>query len=162
MSTQGITGKEPDARVVYADIIDHLHWQSPTRPHMSPLDRAAQFSPYDALSGYSDMVGEEARLTDRKVDLSETERDKLDRKLAIISESVAHKEKPMVSVVYFVPDKLKDGGHYETQTGTIKAIDRVFGEIVFFEANGILNGARIPIDSVIDITSTLLPKEYND
>ena len=62
--SKGITEKEPDPRVVYADIIDLPHWQSPTRPHMSLYDRSAQFASYKALSGYEDMIQEEARLTD--------------------------------------------------------------------------------------------------
>ena len=57
----GRPAKEQNAREVYADIIDLPHWQSPTRPHMSPADRAAQFSPFAALTGFSDMVEEEAR-----------------------------------------------------------------------------------------------------
>jgi len=58
---------EKDARVVYADIIDMPHWTSPTRPHMSLYDRAAQFSPFAALSGYDDMVAEEARKVNNSV-----------------------------------------------------------------------------------------------
>ena len=65
--SKGIQGKEPDARKVYADIIDLPHWQSPTRPHMSLYDRSAQFASYKALSGYEDMVAEEAWLTDSRL-----------------------------------------------------------------------------------------------
>ena len=60
--TKGLKNGEPNGREVYPDIIDHPHWQSPTRPHMSLYDRAAQFAPFDALSGYMDMVREEQRL----------------------------------------------------------------------------------------------------
>ena len=59
--TKGITGNEPDPRIIYADIIDLPHWQSPTRPHMSLHDRAAQFAPFAALTGYHEMVSEEAK-----------------------------------------------------------------------------------------------------
>ena len=59
--TKGISGQEPDPRIIYADIIDMPHWQSPTRPHMSLHDRAAQFAPFAALTGYHEMVGEEAK-----------------------------------------------------------------------------------------------------
>ena len=75
--TKGISGKEPDPRVIYADIIDLPHHQSPTRPHMSLYDRAAQFAPFAALTGYDDMVAEEARIVDNKIELSETEIDRL-------------------------------------------------------------------------------------
>ena len=61
--TKGMTEKEPDPRVVYADIFDLPHHVSETHPHMSLSDRAAQFSSYKALSGYEDMVAEEARMT---------------------------------------------------------------------------------------------------
>ena len=69
--TQGITGKEDDPRIVYADIIDMPHHQSTRHPHMSLHDRAAQFSPFAALSGYEDMVDEEARHTREKVDAAD-------------------------------------------------------------------------------------------
>ncbi len=59
--TKGITGKEPDARIVYGDIIDMPHHQSQTHPHMSLYDRAAQFAPFAALTGYEDMINEEAK-----------------------------------------------------------------------------------------------------
>lgn len=62
--TRGIKEKEPDPRIVYGDMIDHPHYQSPTRPHMSLHDRAAQFAPFAALSGYDDMVREKARIVD--------------------------------------------------------------------------------------------------
>ena len=64
---KGITEKEPDPRIVYADIIDLPHHQSPTRPHMSLYDRAAQFAPFAALTGYDDMIVEEVRETDTRV-----------------------------------------------------------------------------------------------
>ena len=65
--TKGITEKEPDPRIVYADIIGLPHHQSPTRPHMSLYDRAAQFAPFAALTGYDDMIVEEVRETDTRV-----------------------------------------------------------------------------------------------
>ncbi len=59
--TKGITGKEPDPKIVYADIIDMPHHQSLAHPHMSLYDRAAQFAPFAALTGYEDMINEEAK-----------------------------------------------------------------------------------------------------
>ncbi len=58
---KGIINKEPDPRIVYADIIDLPHHQSSTHPHMSLYDRAAQFAPFAALTGYDDMITQEAR-----------------------------------------------------------------------------------------------------
>jgi hypothetical protein len=69
--TKGITNKEPDPEIVYADIFHHPHWQSPTRPHMSLYDRAAQFAPFAALTGYEDMVSEEARRVEKEAGFSE-------------------------------------------------------------------------------------------
>ena len=88
MSTKGITGKEPDPRIVYADIIDLPHHQSPTHPHMSLYDRAAQFSSFDALTGYSDMVVEEAKLTDRQMELGEHDLEILNRRLNWIAAQI--------------------------------------------------------------------------
>ena len=125
--TKGITGKEPDPREVYADIIDHPHWVSPKHPPMSLYDRAAQFAPFAALTGYEDMIGEEARLVDNRIEPGEEELAELNRKLGRISESVRLGNKPEATVTYFVPDPLKPGGVYETTTGRIRRVDPVSG-----------------------------------
>ncbi len=65
---KGITGKEPDPEIIYADIIDLPHHQSNAHPHMSLYDRAAQFAPFSALTGYKEMIDEEARLTEARVE----------------------------------------------------------------------------------------------
>ena len=108
-----------DARTVYGDIIDLPHYQSATRPHMSLYDRAAQFSPFAALTGYDDMVKEEARLTDDMREVSEVELEDLNRKLAMISEAIEKREHPPVTVTYFIPDERKSGGRYEEISGII-------------------------------------------
>ena len=124
--TKGITEHEPDPRVIYGDIIDKPHWQSPTRPHMSLYDRAAQFAPFAALTGYDDMITEEARLVDNKIELDNTEIEIINQKLEILADSISNGEKPEVSITYFVPDLLKNGGKYETVTEVIKKIDKRF------------------------------------
>lgn len=126
---KGITGKEPDPREVYADIIDHPHWQSPTRPQMSLYDRAAQFAPFAALVGYEDMIGEEARLVDNRIELGEEETQELNRKLGAISEAIARGEQPRRAITWFVPDPLKPGGVYETVTEGIRRVDPVAGTV---------------------------------
>ena len=73
-----------DARIVYADIISLPHYQSQNRPHMSLYDRAAQFAPFAALTGFDDMVTEEARLTDKPIELSEVELEALNRKMDLV------------------------------------------------------------------------------
>ena len=102
----------------YKDIIDHPHYQSKTRPHMSMLQRAAQFAPFAALSGYDEAVHETERFTDVRVDLDEDEMALLNDKLQYLY--VAKDSHPHVSITYFVKDLSKEGGSYETLTGTIR------------------------------------------
>lgn len=64
--TKGFNNKEPNPRIVYKDIIDMPHHQSLTHPHMSLYDRAAQFAPFAALTGYEDMINEEAQRNHEK------------------------------------------------------------------------------------------------
>ena len=126
---KGITGKEPDPREVYGDIIDHPHWVSPTHPPMSLYDRAAQFSPFAALAGYEDMIGAEARLVDNRIEPDEEELDELNRTLGRISEMLSRGERPEITVTYFVPDPLKPGGVYETVSEKIRRVDTAAGTI---------------------------------
>ena len=83
---KGITEKEPDPRIVYADIIDLPHHQSPTRPRMSLYARSAQFAPFAALSGYDEMIVEEARETDAGIVLEDWELEQLNQKLTLIAD----------------------------------------------------------------------------
>ena len=112
----------PDPRVVYADIIDLPRRQSSVHPPMSLHDRAAQFAPFAALSGYDEMVGEEARLTYRQIEPGESDLEQLDRKMAALSEALASGKHPVVSVIRFVPDVHKSGGRYETVTGPVRKL----------------------------------------
>ena len=150
---KGLKDGEPNGRDVYPDIIDHPHWQSPTRPHMSLYDRAAQFSSFDALAGYSDMVREEQRETHSQIELEENERERLDIKLAQIAAEIADGRKPAVTLTYFVPDQQKAGGEYVTEAVEIKKIDAIERKILL--GGGERRGARgavIDIDRVIDIS----------
>lgn len=126
---KGITGKEPDPREVYGDIIDHPHWESPTHPPMSLYDRAAQFAPFAALTGYEDMIGEEARLVDNKIELSDEELTELNRKLSQISEKISQGFRPVTTITYFVSDPLKPGGLYETTTEKVRRVDAISEKI---------------------------------
>lgn len=119
-----------DARVVYADIIDHPHHRSEARPHMPLYDRAAQFSPYDTLAGYYDMIDEEARPTDSAVELDEHALAHLDRELALLGERLAQGERPRVRFTIFVPDERKAGGSYREICDTVKKVDAVNRQIV--------------------------------
>lgn len=145
-----------DARIKYADIIDLPHRQSSSRKRMSLHDRAAQFAPFAALSGYDDMVAEEARLTDREIRLSEYESEILDQKVRQLESALCGGEHPRVTVTYFKPDPRKDGGKYESVTGYIKKSDRVERKIVLFGSDDI-DDKRVPpvgidMERIIDIS----------
>ena len=105
----------------YKDIINLPHHVSSKRPQMPMLDRAAQFSPFAALTGYDDAIHETGRLTDEKIDLSEEEKEALDRKQQILMERLG--DHPALTVTYFVPDAKKSGGAYVTKSGNLKKID---------------------------------------
>ena len=107
----------------YDDIIDLPHFVSRNRRHMSNYDRAAQFAPFDALTGYSEAISETARLTQDEIILTESQKEILDRKFRILSAHI--NERPKVEIVYFMPDLYKEGGHYLNETITIRKIDLV-------------------------------------
>ena len=111
----------------YDDIIHLPHHVSRIHPQMSMEDRAAQFSPFAALTGYDAAIAETARLTDQRVELDEYERQALNEKLQFISEHL--KDHPKISITYFVPDERKNGGSYQTITGSVKRINAVNGVI---------------------------------
>ena len=127
----------------YDDIIDLPHHISATHPHMSAIDRAAQFSPFAALTGYASAIKENARLTDKEIELDEYTKDALSDKLQIIAERM--KEHPEVSITYFQPDDKKSGGAYVTAAGSVKKIGE-YERLVFMT-----DGTAIPIDEIISI-----------
>ena len=108
----------------YSDIIDLPRFVSKNRKHMSNYDRAAQFAPFAALTGYGEKIIEASRLTDEFIELGEQERNELDYKLALIDENI--KNKPLIRIRYFIPDKYKDGGEYIIEEIRVKRIDYVY------------------------------------
>lgn len=112
----------------YEDIIGLPHHVSRTHPHMAPLDRAAQFSPFAALTGHEAAIAETARLTEKRVELDEDRKIVLDEKLQILRAHLA--EQPEVAITYFKPDEKKEGGAYLTIQGSIKKIDEYAGCLV--------------------------------
>lgn len=126
----------------YDDIID-LTRPISSRNKMSMEDRAAQFSPFAALRGYSDEVKEVSRYTDEKIIIDEEQKEKLDEKLQIIDSNIL--SKPFVSITYFIKDKSKNGGKYATYSGNIKKIDKLYKKIYF------MNGLIVSIDDIFDI-----------
>ena len=132
---------------LYNDIINLPHHQSATRPHMSAYDRAAQFSPFAALTGYEDTVAETARLTDKKVELDDYSKADLNERLNMIQDTLG--EQPEVSITYFLPDKKKSGGAYVTVTGGVKKIDEYEHIVVMLDAT------KIPIDDIAKINGEI-------
>ncbi len=128
---------------MYDDIINLPHHVSKTRPQMSMLDRAAQFSPFAALTGYDAAIKETGRLTDDKIDMDEEALNILDLKFHILIESL--EDKPEVTFTYFKPDLQKAGGAYLSVTGVVKKIDD-FERLIIM-----LDGLKIPMDDVVDI-----------
>lgn len=136
-----------DARKIYGDIIDRPHHVSKKRPQMSRLNRAAQFSPFAALTGYDDLVRESARTTDSRIELTEDDMTILNDKLRLIQENLS--EPPTVSVVYFVPDALKSGGEYKELVGRVVKI-RPLEQVLIME-----DGTQIAFADIVSLNGEL-------
>ena len=124
----------------YDDIIDLPHPTSAKHPRMSMADRAAQFSPFAALVGHGAAIRETARLTDRRIELTEEEKAVLDEKLCVLLDTGGE-----AVFTYFLPDAKKDGGVYVTAAGRVKRLD-------FLERRIVLTGGTvIPVDGILEI-----------
>ena len=119
----------------YDDIIALLHPEPRTHPRMSLHDRAAQFSPFAALTGHSAAIAETGRLTDSRITLDESEMARVDAALQRLRELLP--QAPAVSITYFVPDERKAGGSYQTITGTARRIDTVNGVLLLTDQRAI-------------------------
>ena len=113
----------------YDDIIGLPHHCSEKHPHMTMLNRAAQFSPFAALVGYDTQILETARRTEQRQELDETYQAELDEKLQWIREQLS--EQPKVAIVYFQPDEKKAGGAYLRAAGRVKKVDSVLERVIF-------------------------------
>lgn len=127
----------------YDDIINLPHHVSSNREHMSILDRAAQFSPFAALTGFDGVIKETARLTDKRIELDEAEKSILDEKLRIIQEQLGKQQE--IELVFFKPDDRKTGGAYISVRGIVKKING-YEHVVIMQ-----DGTRIPIEEIVDI-----------
>lgn len=144
--------KEPDARVVYADIIGLPHWQSPVRPHMSLADRAAQFLAYKALTGFGDLIDEEARLTEEAPDIGSWEMEILNRKLLTLAQAAEASRRPEAAFTVFVPDGKKAGGRYEEVTDRVKKVDASAAVVVLETRDGKGGQNRtIPFENIVSV-----------
>ena len=129
----------------YEDIINLPHHISKKHPQMTMESRAAQFAPFAALVGYEDAVEETARLTTKRIELNEEEKNILDMKLQMLKEQMHVQIYPEISVMYFVPDLKKEGGKYIKISGTIKKIDE-YKQLLILD-----DKTQIPISEIISI-----------
>ena len=127
----------------YDDIIDLPHHVSTTRPRMSRLDRAAQFAPFAALTGYGAAIKETARLTDERAELGEYELMELNAGIHMLMECID--EHPQVKITYFKPDERKDGGAYLTVKSRAKRLNE-YERFILLE-----DETEIPFDDIYKI-----------
>lgn len=135
----------------YDDIINLPHHVSTRHQQMPISDRAAQFAPFAALTGYDDAVKETARLTTKRIDIDDGLKQVLNEKLNIILDNI--KDKPEVTFTYFIYDKKKSGGKYVDITGNVRKIDIVEQTVT------LTNKTKILINEIININSNLFKKE---
>lgn len=127
----------------YDDIINLPHPVSPTHPQMPNSDRAAQFLPFSALTGYDAQIREAQRLTQERMDLDEDQKAVLDERMAELLENLA--EQPHVTLTVFCPDEKKAGGSYQLVKGNVKKADLYEGVLIFTD------GTRVQIGDVMEI-----------
>ena len=129
---------------------DLLHLPRPTstrHPRMPRGNRAAQFSPFAALTGYDGVLREAGRVTQPRRELTEERKGELDRRLRLLSE----RERPEVAVTWFLPDGKKEGGAYLTTTGRLR---RLWAGVLYLE-----DGTEISVESIVELESPLLSDE---
>lgn len=127
----------------YDDIINLPRPKSKKHPRMSMENRAAQFSPFAALTGHSEAIKETQRLTDSRIELEQDAIDEINRRLMWIKDNI--KSRPQAVVTYFVPDSKKNGGSYVTGSVTVVKID---------ETNHIIttaDGTKIPVHNILEL-----------
>ena len=136
----------------YDDIIHLPHHVSQNHPQMPLRDRVTQFAPFAALTGYEAAVGETARLTAEKRELDAQEAEELNRRLTDLAAQL--KDRPEVTIEYFVPDKTKAGGEYVFKSGTVVKILQVQKKLVLGD------GTEIRIEDIVDISGELFAGEF--
>ena len=136
-----------NANSKYDEIINFPHHVSKTRPQMPMSDRAAQFSPFAALTGYDSAIRETGRLTDEKIDLDEESLNALNVRYQMLTDAL--EERPEVRITYFKPDERKAGGAYGTTAGAVRKIDD-FEQTIIMQ-----DGTRIPMGDVLSLEGEL-------
>ncbi|MBQ3409569.1 MAG: hypothetical protein IJH12_10260 [Clostridia bacterium] len=127
----------------YIDIINLPHHISKKHPQMPRYDRAAQFAPFAALTGYEEVIEEEGRQTNDRIEINDEAKYILDMKMQILMKNI--KEMPFVSITYFIPDEKKSGGEYVTLDTKIKKID-IQKQVLITE-----DGINILANEIVDI-----------
>ena len=128
----------------YDDIINLPHYEPKHHPRMSMWNRAAQFAPFAALTGYDAAIQESNRVTEDWINLEESGNEELNRKMELILSKLS--EQPHVTIEYFVPDEHKEGGSYQSYTGNIKRIDEYEQTMVMTD------GTKIVLRMITNIT----------
>ena len=134
----------------YRELLHLLHHRSQTHAPMPRRDRAAQFAPFAALTGYEAAVSETARLTDERIELDDCAMAALSDRLRVIADGDAGH--CPVSITYFRPDARKRGGDYATAAGTVKKIDEYHRIVVM------AGGLKVPLDDIIAIDGAMFEK----
>lgn len=127
----------------YDDIIDRPRPVSKKHPPMPMTKRAAQFLPFAALTGFEGEIAEAARLTEPVPELGEDALVALDEQLALLRQRLS--EQPEITLTRFIPDEKKTGGHYESQTGSVRRLDEVHRLLI------LTDGAKIDIDTIVEL-----------
>ena len=131
----------------YDEIMGLPHHVSKTRPQMPMSDRAAQFAPFAALTGYDAAIKETGRLTDERIELDEGALTALNMRYQLLMD--AFDDAPEVTITYFQADERKAGGKYITATGAVKKVDDFERRITMQD------GSKIPMDEVLSIDGEL-------
>ena len=135
----------------YDDMLHMPHHVSKTHPRMSMHNRAAQFSPFAALTGFESIIQETSRQTMQRIELDESAKEALNEKLQrLLHELHLH---PKISITFFKPDEKKDGGKYICITGTVKKIDTSTAEIIMTD------GAKISIQEILAMQGEIFDKD---
>lgn len=134
----------------FDDIISLSRPESPGRPPMPMLQRAAQFSPFAALSGYDAAIAEAGRLTEEKIEIGEEEQEALNETLRVLQGRI--REKPFVRITCFKKDASKAGGAYVTFSGPLKRLNETEGTL------HLTDGTVIALDDILEIESEALPE----
>ena len=139
-----VVTEEDEVNHDYDDIINQPHYEPKHHPRMSMWNRAAQFAPFAALTGYDAAIQESNRVTEDWINLEESGNEELNRKMELILSKLS--EQPHVTIEYFVPDEHKEGGSYQSYTGNIKRIDEYEKTMVMTD------GKKIQLKMITNIT----------